>query len=165
MSYLPLNIQYETHWYFCCHNWQKKIRYDQNILVWCHFTFSIPGTKNKEKKKHFWQKFTRLSWEFESCSWWSTGVLDTTLCDKLCQWLATGQQFSPVSSTNKIDHHNKEFLVVFTRHRFMVFKATFNNISVILWWSILLVEETGENCWPVASHWQSLSHKYCWKWL
>jgi hypothetical protein len=25
----------------------------------------------------------------------------------------------------------------------MVFYATFNNISVILWWSVLLVEETG----------------------
>jgi prepilin signal peptidase PulO-like enzyme (type II secretory pathway) len=25
----------------------------------------------------------------------------------------------------------------------MVFNATFNNISVITWWSVLLVEETG----------------------
>jgi hypothetical protein len=25
----------------------------------------------------------------------------------------------------------------------MVFNATFNNISVIPWWSVLLVEETG----------------------
>jgi hypothetical protein len=25
------------------------------------------------------------------------GVLDTTLCDKVCQWLATGRWFSPVS--------------------------------------------------------------------
>jgi hypothetical protein len=25
----------------------------------------------------------------------------------------------------------------------MVFNATFNNISVLLWWSVLLVEETG----------------------
>ena len=34
------------------------------------------------------------------------GVLDTTLCDKVCQWLATGQWFSsgtPFSSTIKID--------------------------------------------------------------
>ena len=29
--------------------------------------------------------------------------------------------------------------------RIMVFNAIFNNISVILWWSVLLVEETGEN--------------------
>jgi hypothetical protein len=27
----------------------------------------------------------------------------------------------------------------------MVFNATFNNISVISWWSVLLLEETGEN--------------------
>ena len=26
---------------------------------------------------------------------------------------------------------------------FMVFNATFNNISVISWWSVLLVEENG----------------------
>ena len=39
----------------------------------------------------------------------------------------------------------------------MVFNATFNNILVILWRSVLLMEETrghGENHWPVASHWQ-----------
>jgi hypothetical protein len=39
-------------------------------------------------------------------------------------------------------------LVVFGLLWFMVFNATFNNISVISWWSVLLVEETrvpGEN--------------------
>ena len=44
---------------------------------------------------------------------------------------------------------------------FMVFNATFNNISVILWRTVLLVEESGvpgENHWPVASNWQTLSH-------
>jgi len=42
----------------------------------------------------------------------------------------------------------------------MVFNATFNNISVISWRSVLLVEETGvpgENHRLVASHWQTLS--------
>jgi hypothetical protein len=37
----------------------------------------------------------------------------------------------------------------------MVFNATFNNISVISWRSVLLVEETGvpgENHRPLASH-------------
>ena len=33
-------------------------------------------------------------------------VLDTTLCDKVCQWLVTGRWFSPVSSTNKTDCHD-----------------------------------------------------------
>jgi hypothetical protein len=35
--------------------------------------------------------------------------------------------------------------------------ATFNNVSVILWWLVLLVEETGvpeENHRPVVSHWK-----------
>ena len=36
-------------------------------------------------------------------------VLDTTLCDKVCKWLAAGRWFSlgsPISSTNKTDHHD-----------------------------------------------------------
>ena len=40
----------------------------------------------------------------------------------------------------------------------MVFYATFNNISVISWRSVLLLEETGENHRPVRSHLQTLSH-------
>ena len=45
--------------------------------------------------------------------------------------------------------------------RFMVLNTTFNNILIISWRSVLLVEETGlpgENHRPVASHWQTLSH-------
>ena len=47
------------------------------------------------------------------------------------------------------------------RGRVIVLYATFNNISVISCWSILLVEETGirgENHRPATSHWQTLSH-------
>ena len=40
----------------------------------------------------------------------------------------------------------------------MVFNATFNNIPVMSWWSVLLVEETGENHRPVASHRHTFSH-------
>ena len=39
----------------------------------------------------------------------SLGVLDTTLCDKVCQWLATGRWFSPGitgSSTNTTNCHD-----------------------------------------------------------
>ena len=42
-----------------------------------------------------------------------------------------------------------------------MFTATFNNISVISWWLVLLVGETGipgENHRPVASYRQTLSH-------
>jgi hypothetical protein len=44
---------------------------------------------------------------------------------------------------------------------FKMFNATFNNISIILWRSVLLVEENGvpgENHRSVVSHWQTLSH-------
>jgi len=43
----------------------------------------------------------------------------------------------------------------------MMCKSTSNNISVISWWSVLLVKQTGvpgENHLPVSSHWQTLSH-------
>ena len=41
--------------------------------------------------------------------WISIRVKCIPLCDKVCQWLATGRWFSPgpsVSSTNKTDRHN-----------------------------------------------------------
>ena len=44
---------------------------------------------------------------FFFCSW--PGVLNTTLCDNVCQWFAAGGWFSPgtpVSSTNKNDCHD-----------------------------------------------------------
>ena len=51
--------------------------------------------------------YQQESCEFVSRSW--QGVLDTILCDKVRQWFAAGQWFSPgtpVSSTNKTDHHD-----------------------------------------------------------
>ena len=41
------------------------------------------------------------SCEFEPRSW--RGVLDTTLCDKVCQWFSPS---TPVSSTTKTDFHD-----------------------------------------------------------
>ena len=38
----------------------------------------------------------------------------------------------------------------------MVFNATFNNISVISWGLVLLMEESGEDHQPAASHWHYL---------
>jgi hypothetical protein len=51
------------------------------------------------------------------------GVLDTTLCDKVCKWLATGLWFppvTPVSSTNKTDRHEITEILL---------KVTVNTIS------------------------------------
>jgi hypothetical protein len=47
------------------------------------------------------------SCEFEFHLW--RGVLDTTSCDKVFQWLTVGHWFSPgtlISSTNKTDCHD-----------------------------------------------------------
>jgi hypothetical protein len=49
--------------------------------------------------------YNRWGCEFESRSG-GRYVLDTALCDKVCQWLATDQWFSPVFSNNKTDHHD-----------------------------------------------------------
>ena len=51
--------------------------------------------------------YQHWSYEFKPRSW--RGVLDTTLCDKVCHWLTTGWCFSlctVVSSTNKTDWYN-----------------------------------------------------------
>ena len=51
--------------------------------------------------------YHHLSCEFEPRSW--QDVLDTTLFDKVCQWLTTSRWFSPCtpdSSTNKTDRHD-----------------------------------------------------------
>ena len=57
----------------------------------------------------------------------------------------------------KICIHVLQFFSVIYGVRVMVFNVTFNNISVISWRSVLLVEETGdrepgENNRPVVSH-------------
>ena len=63
-----------------------------------------------------WVKAPLLSWyninyviKFVSDLWQVSGFLYTTLCDKVCQWLMTGQWFSQgttVSTTNKTDLHD-----------------------------------------------------------
>jgi hypothetical protein len=62
-----------------------------------------------------------------------------------------------VTTTGMVNKHYSNGLVWFGS---MVFNATFNNISVISWRSVLLVEETevpGENHRSIASNWQTLS--------
>jgi hypothetical protein len=61
------------------------------------------------------------------------GVLHTTLCDKVCQWLASG---TPVSSTNKTDHHDIAEILL---------KVALNTINLILFICIIF-------CLPVGLH-------------
>ena len=63
-----------------------------------------------------------------------------------------------------LQHGSLNIIILFSSKRmvgFIVFSATFNNISVISWRSGLLVEETGVHGRKhrhVASHWQTLLH-------
>ena len=97
--------------------------------------------------------YHHLNCGFESQSW--RGVLDTTLCDKVCQWLVTGRWFSlgtPVSSTNKTDCHDiSEILLkvtlntinltltqLFPRFRFAFYNYLVTSANYCLWLIIIL---------------------------
>jgi hypothetical protein len=63
-------------------------------------------------------------YEFDSRSW--RGVLDTTLCDKVCQLVAADRWLSPgppMSSTNKTDRHDINEILL---------KVALSTISILL---------------------------------
>ena len=65
------------------------------------------------------------------------GVLDTTLCDKVCQWLATDRWFSPgttVSSTNKAVRH--DITEILLKVALNTINLTNANVSIIEYFSI-----------------------------
>jgi hypothetical protein len=93
--------------------------------------------------------------EFEPRSW--RGVLDTILCDKICQWLATGWWFSPgtpVSSNIKTDCHDiTEILLkvaLNTINQTQTKKSKLHQTitypkskSYWVWWGIIRTEDVG----------------------
>jgi len=63
------------------------------------------------------------------------GVLDTTLCDKVCQWLAAGGVFfpgTPVSSTNKIDRHDITEILLKAALNTITIYTTINSVKEIM---------------------------------
>jgi hypothetical protein len=59
----------------------------------------------------------------------------TTLCDKVCQWLATGRWFSPgppVSSTHKTDHHDIPVTEILFKLALSTFKQTNKQTNIPL---------------------------------
>jgi hypothetical protein len=88
------------------HSWAIK------VIVNRRFWINYIMMKKKRKKKKLW------------------AVLDTTVCDKVCQWLATGWWCSagtPVSSINKPDSHDITEILL---------KVAFNTISQTWSWII-----------------------------
>jgi hypothetical protein len=75
--------------------WLRRCsRGHDHMVVWFITTYAISAY-------HHWRCEFRIILR--------RGILDTTFCDKVCQWLVTGGWFSPatsVSSTNKTDCHD-----------------------------------------------------------
>ena len=100
-------------WAWFTYNKNVDILYCTHVLAWNGLFTHRRGCRGRDRMVVGFTTTCVISayhhWccEFEPSLWW--GVLDTTLYDKVCQWLATDQWFSPgtpVSSTNKTDCHN-----------------------------------------------------------
>ena len=109
---------------------KKKTEGDINLMTCIEAFIILYFTVNRQnQQKTFFLSFWGWSWSWSYGSWiydylcnqcWSPltlwvqiplrqCVLDTTLCAKVWQWLATGLWFSPctsVSFTNKTDRHD-----------------------------------------------------------
>jgi hypothetical protein len=78
----------------------------------------------------------------------------TTLCDKICQWLATGWWFSLgtlVFSTSKIDRHDITEILL---------KMVLNTINLIYRWTVVSVSHYYKNstkCVGLTTKWTSSS--------
>ena len=95
----------------------------------------------------------------------SRGVLDTTLCDKVCQWLAACRWFSlgtPVSSTSKTDRYVYDIIEI-------LLKLTLNTIILILKTMSLVEPElymthpywiVSDKIWIWYQRWPRPSDKY-----
>jgi hypothetical protein len=97
-------------WYFCSTHtvskWRVSIFKLESIVVVWWLDLQLPVQS---------VPITTTVCEYESRSW--RGLLDTTLCNKVCQWLAICMWFSPgtpVSSTDITE---------------ILFKVTFNTIN------------------------------------
>ena len=95
--------------------------------------------------------------EFESRSWRS--VIDTTLCDKVCQWLVTGLWFSPdipVSSANETDRHDiTEILLKVTLNTTPNLYHSWRNPTVYVYF-VIVDHGFFKNCNPITwqlHHW------------
>jgi hypothetical protein len=114
----------------------------------------------KHTLTHFWELFSNVmeTNNYTHHNSWKCGTLK--------QIIQISIVFNKVEM--KLSEFNSFFFSVLEGCLFVclfvclkVFNTTFNNISVISWWSVVLMEETGgpgENHRPVASHWQTLSH-------
>jgi hypothetical protein len=88
------NIFYIMAFYFCTHFSTKQVFMNSDRIFGSVMKLMVLSNVTIYKT---WEKKNYL-----------VILFDTTFCDRVCQWLVTGQWFSLgtlVSSTNKTDHH------------------------------------------------------------
>jgi len=123
----------------------SQIKYISSIIFTFVHTFKNCNVRSTDKNIDIWLEYK-----------WKQSVIIFT-----CYQQKTNNQSIYLKQTirvSRVPYFSPEF-VWFCFVWFMVFNANFNNISVISWWSVLLVEETGipwENHQPVPRHWQTL---------
>jgi hypothetical protein len=117
-----------------------------------HFYIIMP-VSNQEVEYHRVNLYRCLHFVLSCFKWGGWVVLLSFIVDVRLSTINVEISFS---SSIPCHLNNIGFML-----RFMVFNATFNNISVTSWRSVLLVEETGvpgKNHRPVGSNCQTLYH-------
>ena len=117
-------VIYKCSWQTFCSSTHKKNSSNQRSGVYLGFQIILKcnslmecvihlGRRGRDRMvfgfttTHATSDYHQQSYQFEPCSW--RGVLETTLGDKVCQWLPTSRRFSPgapVSSANNTDRHD-----------------------------------------------------------
>ena len=96
-------------------HWIRYTRFYYNLCIksqffcLCFYNFSITFWNCSDCGIFFLHFITSCFPDYMVWISFRRGVLNTTLCDKVCQWLTIGRWFSPgtlASSTNKTDHHD-----------------------------------------------------------
>ena len=129
---------------------------DGDVVTWSPWTATEPSCMSPPALGCFYQdeNYVRMTTDF----YFRTHVINQ-LYDVLCE---SRKLFIAVWNKNifSLPNINPSCSIHVMGIGFMVFHATFNNISAITWQSVFLVEETGvpgENHRPVVSHRQTCS--------
>jgi len=144
-----------SYWSYCGCRWG-----DWNAWVTC--TKPCNGYTYRTRSVWLYENKDGCAFKFETCAS-SNYAYELKLCNtQQCQNGGTTNITSCLCKGGYTGQCCEEGMLLtvrmdfsFTRFRVMLLKISFNNISVISWRSVLLVEETGvpgENHWLVASH-------------
>ena len=149
-TYRPIRLIYETTiiWYFPMKT--TSLYWYECCCVICNLIGCSDCWLHPVKTVTMWW------WKSDkNCKGWIKREADCILSSQKCTNQSDDSlRYPSVYSCHSLKKGNDWF-------GFMVFNATVYNISVILWRSVLLVEETWgprENHRPIASHWQTVSH-------